>query len=90
MERRLGHNLVKACRMRPPEPGGVGVIGEAEDRDVEVGVRDIRCIHPRNVHDHEIRRLDAVRGLKAMPRQRALQLSADEQIDSNQQNGCHD
>jgi 8-oxo-dGTP pyrophosphatase MutT (NUDIX family) len=65
------------------------VVREAEDRRVGEGVRDLVGIDPRNVRDHEIRRVGAVNGDEAMRGQRCLELAAEEEIDPGQHDRRH-
>ena len=47
-----------ACARR--RPVGVGVVREAEDRDLRIGVRDLVRVDARDVRDHAVRRVDVV------------------------------
>ena len=88
-ERRLDDHLVETGRVRAPEPGGVGVIRVAEDRNVREVVGDVVRVDPRNVGDHEVGWLDPVRRLEAMLRQKRLELPPDEEVDPAQEDRCH-
>ena len=88
-ERRLDDHLIETGRVRPAEPGGVGVIRVAEDRDVWVIVRNVVRVDPSNVGDHEVRRIDRVRRHEAMLGKHRLQLAADVEVDPTQQDRRH-
>jgi predicted metal-dependent hydrolase len=72
-----------------PQPCGVRVVGEPEDRDFRKGVGDLVGIHPRDVRNHEIGRVNAVRRHEMMARERCFELSAEEEIDPSQQDRRH-
>jgi hypothetical protein len=88
-ERRLRNDLVEPRRMTAPQPGGVGVVREAEDRDVRVRVRDVVGIDARDVRDYEVGWLDPVGGLEAVLRQEPLELAPDEEVDPTEQDRRH-
>ena len=75
--------------MRATEPGGVGVVREAEQGHVEVRVGDVDSVDSRNVRDHQVRRLDAVSRLEPVLREERLELPPDEQVDPTHQDRCH-
>ena len=75
--------------MSAPQSGGVGVVREPENRDVRIGVCDVGRVDPRDVRDHEIGWLDAVRGLEAMLRKSRLELAPDEEVDPTKQDRRH-
>jgi len=88
-ERGLRDNLVEPGGMSAAEAGGVGVVREAQNRDVRVVVRDILRVDARDVRDHEIGRLDPIRRLEAMLGQDRFELRPDEEVDPTQQDRCH-
>src|SRR5512146_1572866 len=81
----LDDHLVEPGRVRASEPLGVRVVRVAEDRDVRVVVHDVVRIDPRNVGDHEVRSIDAVRRREPVLGKHRLQLAADEEVDPTQQ-----
>ena len=89
-QRGLHDHLVEAGRVRTLEPRLVGVIREAEDRNVGPGVHDFLGLDASDVHDHEIRRMDAVGRDQAMPVQQGFELPPEEQIDPCEQDGRHE
>ena len=54
-----------------------------------IGVRDVVRVDPRDVCDHEIGRVDSVRGLEAMLREQCLELPAEEEVDPTRQDRRH-
>jgi hypothetical protein len=88
-ERRLRNDLVEPRRMTAPQPGGVGVVRETEDRDVRVRVRDVVGVDARDVRDYEVGWLDPVGGLEAVLRQEPLELAPDEEVDPTEQDRRH-
>ena len=75
--------------MRAAQSLGVRVIGEAENRDLRVTVRDVGRIDARDVRDHEIGTIDAFGRLEAVLGQQGLELAADEQFDPTKQDRRH-
>jgi predicted metal-dependent hydrolase len=65
------------------------VVREADDGDLGPRVDDLLRVDARDVGDHELRSVDAVRGDQAMPRQKPLKLAPEEEVDPNQQDRCH-
>src|SRR5215475_6276005 len=59
-ERRLREHLVEARGVCGAEAGGVGVVREADDRDVGIRVRDLLRVDARDVREHELRILRVV------------------------------
>jgi hypothetical protein len=88
-ERRLRDDLIESGGMRATQTGGVGVVREAEDRHVGEAVGDVGGIDTRNVGDHEVRGVDAVRRLEPVLGQQRLELPPDEQVDPTQQDRRH-
>ena len=88
-ERRFRDDLVEAGRVSASQSLRVGVVRVAQDRHVGVVVRDIICVDPRDVGDHEIGCLDPVSRLEAMLRQEGLQLAPDEEVDPAQEDRRH-
>ena len=88
-ERGFRDHLVEPGSMRAAQPGGVRVVRVAEDRDVRIGLRDVVGVDARDVRDHEVGRLDAVRGHEPMLRQDRLELAAHEEVDPTQQDRRH-
>ena len=76
--------------MRATQSLGVRVVREAENRDLRIVVRHVRGVDARDVGDHEIGGLDALRRLETVLRQQGLELAADEEVDPTQQDRCHD
>src|SRR5262245_22957047 len=89
VEGRFGDDLVEPRLVRAAEALGVGVVREAEQRHVRVGVRDLVRVDPRHVRDHAVGRVDAVGGRQMMPREKAFQLPPEEEIDPYQQDRRH-
>src|SRR5256885_1769406 len=54
VQRRFDHHLVESGRLRGPEPRGIRMVCEPEDRDVRIGVRDLLGVDPRDVRDYEL------------------------------------
>lgn len=88
-QRRLRDHLIEPRFVGLPQPRGVQVVREAENRDFRKGVGDFLRIHPRDVRDHKIGRVDAVRRHEMMARERCFELSAEEEIDPSQQDRRH-
>lgn len=82
-------NLVESRGVRATQSGGVGVVGEAEQRDVRIRLGDVICVDPGDVGDHEVGRLDPVRRLEAMLRQERLELAPDEEVDPAEEDRRH-
>src|SRR5215210_8718964 len=59
-QRRLHEHLVEAGRVRALEAGFVGVVREADDRDIGPGVGDLLRLDPGDVADDEVGWVDAV------------------------------
>ena len=75
--------------MGTAKAGRVGVVREAEDRDVGVVVGHIVRVDPRDVGDHDVRRVDPVGCLEPVIRKQRLELAPQEQLDATQQNRRH-
>ena len=75
--------------MGATQPGGVRVVRVAEDRDLRVVVRDIVRVDAGDVRDHQIGRVDPVRGLEAMLGQQRFEFSPYEQVDPAQEDRRH-
>src|SRR5262249_21816363 len=60
VEGRFRDHLIEAGGMRAAQAIGVGVVCEAEDRNVRVRVGDLVRVDARDVRDHAVRRVDAV------------------------------
>jgi hypothetical protein len=88
-QRRFCDHLVESGPVSPAQTGGVGVVREAEDRHVRERLRDVVRVDARDVGDHEIGRLDAVRGLETVLGQDGLELPPDEEVDPTQQDRRH-
>ena len=88
-ERGLDDHLVETGRMGPPKARRVGVIRIPEDRYVRVVVRNVGCVDPRDVGDHEVGRIHSVRRREAMLGKHRLQLAADVEVDPTQQDRRH-
>ena len=88
-ERRLHDDLVEPGRMSALESRLVGVIRVPEDRDVRPGIDDFLRLDPRDVCDHEVRRVDAVARDQPMARKQPLQFSAEEEVDPDEQDRRH-
>src|SRR6266852_6486572 len=89
-QRRLGDHLVEPGLVRAPQAGGVGVVGETQDGDVQPSIGDLFRLHPRDVADDEIGVVDRVRRNQMMPRKERLQLAPEEEIDPRQQDRRHE
>src|SRR5262249_16429854 len=88
-ERRFREYLVEACGVRGAETGRVGVIREADDRDVGIRVRDLLRIDARHVRDDEVGTLRVIDCDETMSRQERLELPPHEQIDPTEQDRGH-
>ena len=88
-ERRFRDDLVEAGGVSTSQTLGVGVVRVPENRHVGVVVRDVVCVDPRDVGDHEIGCLDPVSRLEAMLRQERLELAPDEEVDPAQEDRRH-
>src|SRR3954468_20752677 len=88
-QRRFREHLVEAGLVGPPEPGGVGVVREADGRHVGIGLGHVVRVAPRNVRDDHVGRVDAVRRRQVMSRKKALELAAKVEVDSRQQDRRH-
>ena len=88
-ERRFGNDLVEAGGVRGPQSGRVGVVREADDRDVRIGVGDLVRVDPRDVRDHELGLVDGVGGDEVVPGQERLELATEEEVDPRQQDRRH-
>lgn len=71
------------------QPFGVRVVRVAEDRRIRKGVRYLVRIDPRDVRDHQVRRIGGIHRDEVVPRQRRLKLAAKEEIDPGQQDRRH-
>jgi len=76
--------------VRPAETGGVGVAAEANNRNVEVRVRDVVRIDPADIGNHKVGPIGTVARDEMMPRQESLQLAPEEDIDPTQQDRRHE
>ena len=76
--------------MRSSQSRRVGVTAEPEDRDVGEGVRDLFRVDPRDVADHEVGEVGAVRRDKVMTREERIELPAHEEVDARHEDGRHD
>src|SRR5262245_54537562 len=85
----FGYDLVEPRLVCTAQALGVGVVREAEQRHVRVGVRDLVRVDPRHVRDHAVGRVDAVGGRQVMSREKAFQLSPEEEVDPYQQDRRH-
>ena len=75
--------------MGTAQTGGVGVVRVTENRHVRVVVGDVGRVDARDVCDHEIGRVDPIRGLETVLRQERLELRSDEEVDPTQQDRRH-
>src|SRR5207302_3288684 len=89
-ESRPGDDLVESGGVRGLQSTRVGVVREADDGDVGIRVRDLVRIDPRDVRDHELGRLDGVRGHEMVLGQQGLELATEEEIDPRQQDRRHE
>ena len=88
-QRRFHHHTVEAGGVRTAEPSGVRMVRETEDRDFREPVGNVVRIHPCDVGDHEIGRLDTVGGLEAVLREERLKLAPEEEVDPCEQDRSH-
>ena len=88
-ERRLRHDLIETGRVSPLQACGVGVVREAEDRDVRPLLDDLLGLDTRDVRDDELGLVDAVARDKAMGGQQPLELAAEVQVDPDEQDRRH-
>ena len=88
-ERGLHDHLVEPRRVRPLEARLVGVVRVPEDRDVGPRVDDLVGLDARDVGDDEVGRVDAVAGHQPVRWKQAFQLSAEEEVDPDEQDRRH-
>jgi len=81
--------LVEAGFVSASQSRGVGVIGETENRDIRIGVRDLVRVDPSDIRNHEIRRVDAVDRDEVITRKKSFELAAKVEVDSRQQDRRH-
>src|SRR5439155_16773922 len=81
--------LVEAGFVSAAQSRGVGVIGETENRNVRIGVRDLVGVDPSDIRNHEIRRVDAVDRDEVITRKKSFELAAKVEVDSRQQDRRH-
>ena len=65
--RRFREHVVEAGGVGGAQSGRVGVVREADDRDVRIGVRHLVRVDARDVHEHEVRVLGVVHRDETMP-----------------------
>jgi hypothetical protein len=88
-QRGLHDHLVETGGMRALKARPVRVIGEPHDRHVRPGLGHFLRLDAGDVRDHEIGRIDAVRGDEPMRRQEPLELAPEEQVDPDEQDRGH-
>src|SRR5687768_1073611 len=88
-ERRLCQHLVEPGGLRSAEPGRVGVVREADDRDFGIRVRDLLRVDPRDVRDHELGLVDVVGRDQMVTAQQRFELAPEEEVDPTQQDHRH-
>jgi hypothetical protein len=88
-QRRLCDNLIEAGGMCAPQPCGVRVIRETEQRHIGERVGDVLGIYPSDVGNHEIGRIDAFRRHEPVRGKKRLQLAAEKEIDPYTQDRRH-
>ena len=88
-ERGADDDLVEPGRVGGAKAGRVGVVREAEDRDVGPRLGHLVGLHARDVDDHEVGRLDAAGRDDVMPREQGFELSPEEEVDSREQDRRH-
>ena len=89
-ERRFRDHLVESGGVSATQAGGVGVVREPEYRDVRERLRHVLRVDARDVRDHEVRRVDAIRSREPVLRKHSLELAANEEVDPTQQDRRHD
>src|SRR5436309_6147073 len=67
LQRVLDDDLVEAGSVRSSQAGRIRMPTEPEDRHVGEGVRDLLRIDARDVRDHEVRPVSAVRRHEVVP-----------------------
>jgi hypothetical protein len=82
-------DAVETRFVRRSEPRRIRVRGEAEDGDVRVRLGDLVRVHPGEIDDHEIGRIDAVGGREPVAVEQHVELASKEEIDPNQQDRRH-
>ena len=75
--------------MGAPQPVGVRMVREAEQRRVRIRIRDVVGVDPRDVDDHEVGRVDPLRGDETMVREQRLELPAQKEVDPDEQDPGH-
>ncbi len=88
-ERGAHDDPVQAGCLSSPKTGGIGVICEAEDGNLGIGLGHFVGVDPREIDDYEVRGVDAVRGDKPVRPEEHVELSSEEDIDPNQQDRRH-
>jgi nitrite reductase (NADH) small subunit len=75
--------------MGAAQSGRVGVVGEAQNRDIGIRVGDLVRIDSSDVRDDEIRRVDAVDRDEVVTGKKTLELAAEVEVDARQQDRRH-
>src|SRR6266566_6656327 len=75
--------------MGAAQSGRVGVVREAENRDIRKGVGYLIGVDPGDIRNHEIRRIDAVDRDEVVAGKKSLELAAKVEVDSRQQDRRH-
>src|SRR5919109_4098951 len=89
-QRGANDDPVQTGRLGRTEARGVGVVREAEDGHVRIGLGHLIGLDARDVADHEVGRVDAVgRDELVVGAQERIELSPEEEIDPNQQDRRH-
>src|SRR3954452_1505496 len=89
VERRFRHHLIEAGGVCAAQAVRVGVVREAQDRDLRIGVGDLVRVDPRDVRDHTVGRVDALDGDQVMAGEQPLELPTEEEVDAHQQDRRH-
>ena len=65
------------------------MVGEAQNRDIRIGIGDLIGVDPSDIRDHKIRRVDAIDRDEVVAGKKTLELAAKVEVDSRQQDRRH-
>src|SRR3954451_13515788 len=88
-ERGFDDDLVESGGVRGLQSGRVGVVREADDRDVRICVCDLLGVDAGDVDDHEVGQVCVVDCDEVMLGQQGLELPPEKEIDPTQQDRRH-
>ena len=88
-QRRFRNRPIEPGGVCAPQPGGVLVVRETEERHIGEVLGDVVGVDPRDVGDHEVGRFDSIGGHEPMLAQDPLELASNEEVDPTQQDRRH-